>query len=50
MKLEHQHHQQHEVGTSTSRTRSWNNNINSMKPEHRHQQHEAGTTTSMAIE
>jgi hypothetical protein len=43
-----QQHQQHEVGTSTSTARSWNNNINGTKLEHQHQQHEVGTTTSLA--
>jgi hypothetical protein len=50
MKLEHQHHQQHEAGTSTSSKRSWNNIIiiNIMMLEHQHrQQHEAGTSTSI---
>jgi hypothetical protein len=49
MKMEHQHHQQHEAGISTPSTiRIWNNNIiNNMKLEDQHhQQHEAGTTTS----
>jgi hypothetical protein len=37
MKLEQQHHQQHEVGSSTSTTQSWNININSKKLEQQHQ-------------
>jgi uncharacterized protein YdaT len=46
MKLEHQHHQQHEVGITTSTARSWNNNIINTKLEQQHQQHEAGTSTA----
>jgi hypothetical protein len=45
MKSEHPH-QYHEVGTTTSTTRSWNNIINNTKLEHQHQQHEAGKTSS----
>jgi hypothetical protein len=45
MKLEHQHHQQHEVGTPTSMAQSRNININNIKLEQQYQQHEAGTTT-----
>jgi hypothetical protein len=45
MKLEDEH-QQHKVGTTTSTTRSWNNNINNSKLEKQHQQHKVGITSS----
>jgi hypothetical protein len=40
MKLEQQHHQQHEAGTTSSIARSWNN-ITNTKLEQHHQQHMA---------
>jgi hypothetical protein len=43
MKLKHQHHQQHEVGTSST-ARSWNNNIINMW-----QQNEAGASTTFVV-